>query len=68
MSVDYLTDSLLTTFTILCFAATLKLGEFHQSFLTMFRPVVDGYINDLEATLVQDLARSFTVETWLPVR
>lgn len=48
-------------------AATLKLGEFHQSFLNAFAPVVEGYIDDLEATLVQDLNRSFAVETWMPV-
>jgi hypothetical protein len=42
---------------------TLKLGEFHQSFLSVFAPVVEGYIDELEATLVQDLTRSFAVET-----
>ena len=58
----------------LCYAvyptspATLTLGEFHQSFLSEFAPVVEGYIDDLEATLVQDLNRSFAVETWMPVR
>lgn len=50
------------------YVATLKLGEFHQSFLDVFAPIVEGYINDLEATLIQDLNRSFAVETWLPVR
>ena len=48
--------------------ATLKLGEFHQSFLSVFAPVVEGYIDELEATLIQDLTRSFAVETWMPVR
>ena len=49
-------------------AATLKLGEFHQNFLNVFAPVVEGYLDDLEVTLVQDLNRSFAVEIWMPVR
>ena len=48
--------------------ATLKLGEFHQSFLGVFAPIVEAYIDELEATLIEDLTRSFAVETWMPVR
>ena len=49
-------------------SATLKLGEFHRNFLGVFAPVVEGYIDELEATLVQDLNRSFALETWMPIR
>ena len=29
---------------------------------------MEGYIDELEATLIQDLTRSFAAETWMPVR
>ena len=46
----------------------MRLGEFHKSFLEDFTPVVIQYMEGLETSMREDLARSFSQEEWLPVR
>ena len=48
--------------------ATMKLGEFHRAFLDNFTPVVIQYMEGLETSMREDLARSFSQEEWMPVR
>lgn len=48
--------------------ATMRLGQFHRTFLDEFAPVVIGYVNDLDASLKVDLSKSFDCEIWTPVR
>ncbi len=48
--------------------ATLKMGNFHRTFLSDFTGIVSSYITSLEEQLKSDLAQSFSLETWLPVR
>lgn len=48
-------------------SATLKLGNFHRTFLSDFTDIVSSYIDTLERQLRGDLTQSFTIETWLPV-
>jgi hypothetical protein len=51
-----------------CSQPTMKLGEFHKAFLEEFTPVVIQYMEGLETSMREDLARSFSQEEWLPVR
>ena len=46
----------------------MKLGKFHTAFLEEFTPVVVQYMEGLETSMREDLARSFSQEDWLPVR
>ena len=48
--------------------ATMRLGDFHTAFLEEFTPVVIQYLEGLETSMREDLARSFAQEEWLPVR
>jgi hypothetical protein len=50
-----------------CSQPTMKLGEFHKAFLEEFTPVVIQYMEGLETSMREDLARSFSQEEWLPV-
>ena len=45
----------------------MKLGHFHLAFLDEFTAVVVQYMEGLEASMRDDLARSFSLEQWMPV-
>ena len=47
--------------------ATLKLANFHRTFLKDFTAIVSAYIDSLDQQLKGDLGHSLTLETWQPV-